>query len=302
MVFFFCPEHAFVRERKFETDLTSAGSSITDASSTERQEKVAIASVEPKKTFIQELKLYNGRFSDEEFWKLFLAPFPCILYPAAIWAFLLQGTFMTWGVCVSIVLAEMFAAPPYNFTPEQLGYMHAGPTVGALLAYTLTIFTADSICLALARRNNSIYEPEFRILLVLPVFLTGIPGLIAYGYASTNTELHWIVPSILYGILTFAVILSVIASYSYLLDAHREISVEMMVINTVLKNFFSCGSTYYFPSWIQSWGPRKVFLTMGCIQAVVCLASVPVYMYGKVWRAKMERLRILERLGLRKNK
>ena len=108
MVFFFCPEHTFVRERKFETDLASGGSSITDVSSTENKEKVPeTASVEPKRTFVQELKLYNGRFSSEGFWKLLLAPFPCMLYPATIWACLIQGTFVTWVYAHSSCNAQL---------------------------------------------------------------------------------------------------------------------------------------------------------------------------------------------------
>ncbi|MDB5851863.1 MAG: hypothetical protein JWP29_5615 [Rhodoferax sp.] len=183
-----------------------------------------------------------------------------------------------------------------------MGYIYAAPTIGALLAYILTLLTSDSIVLFLARRNNLTYEPEFRIILVIPVFLTGIPGLIAYGYATTTPGLHWIVPSILYGMLTFAVIVSCIVTYSYLLDAHREVSVEMMVAVLLLKNFFAWGSTYYLPNWIVQWGPRKVFLTMGCIQGAICLGSVVVWVWGKVWREKMERVQLLKRLGLKPGK
>ena len=97
-MFFFCPEHTFVRERRFETDLASGGSSVVDTTSTQpkAEEVPKAAPVELKRTFTQELKLYNGRFSNEGFWKLLLAPFPCMLYPATIWASLVQGTFVTW--------------------------------------------------------------------------------------------------------------------------------------------------------------------------------------------------------------
>ena len=111
-VILFCPEHAFRRNRKFETDLGSGGSSTstsvdnsTVAAGGDGKDNVGEKSQEvdheggegkPKKTFLQELKIYNGRFSDDSFWKLLVAPFPCMLYPATIWAFLLQGTFVTW--------------------------------------------------------------------------------------------------------------------------------------------------------------------------------------------------------------
>lgn len=170
------------------------------------------------------------------------------------------------------------------------------------MSYMTSYFTSDSLCLFLGRRNNLTYEPEFRILHIIPVFLAGIPGLIAYGYSTTTPGLSWIIPSILYALFTFAVILSATATYSYLLDANREISVEMMVAVLLFKNFFAFGCTFYLPNWIASWGPRKVFLTLGCIQTCLCLSSILVYIYGKVWRAKMQRFGLLDRLGLRPEK
>ncbi|KAF8430376.1 major facilitator superfamily domain-containing protein [Tirmania nivea] len=302
MTFLLCPEHAFVRDRKFETDLVSEDSSATNVNVDEGKEKIKATPVERKKTFLQELKVYNGRFSTDGFLKLLVAPFPAMFYPAAIWVFLLQGTFVTWGIGVSIVIAQIFAVPPYNFNPTQMGYIYAAPTIGALVAYILCLLTYDRFCLYLTKRNNFTYEPEFRIFLVIPVLITGIPGLIAYGYATTTPGLHWIVPSILYGMLTFAVVMACIATYSYILDAHRDLSVELMVAVLLLKNFFSWGSTFYLSDWLAKWGARKVFLTLGLIQAGICIGSVVVYVYGKVWRAMMARVKLLERLGLRPEK
>ena len=91
-------------------------------------------------------------------------------------------------------------------------------------------------------------------------------------------------------------------TFSYVLDAHREVSVEMMVAVLLLKNFFAWGSTYYLPNWIVSAGAEKVFEVMGGIQIAVCVLSVGMYVYGKVWREKMERWNLLGRLGLKPGK
>lgn len=53
-------------------------------------------SSEERKTWVQELRIYNGRFSDESFFKLIFAPFVLFFYPATLWAFSFQGTFITW--------------------------------------------------------------------------------------------------------------------------------------------------------------------------------------------------------------
>lgn len=154
------------------------------------------------------------------------------------------------GIAVSVILARLFAGPPTNFTPEQLGYMYCAPFIGALVAYFVGSFLSDSSVKWMARKNNNVYEPEFRILMVIPVAMFGLPGLYAYGYVA-EAHMHWIVPSILYGFLTFGVVMSCTATYTYILDAHRDISVEMLVSMLLLKNFFAFGSTYFIIDWVD---------------------------------------------------
>lgn len=121
LVFFLVPESAYNRPAIFDTDFSSEDNlseleetlgrsdearAVRDARAKEAQipsgtEPVSSSSSdseEKKKTFVQELRLYNGRFSDESFFKLLLAPLVLFLYPATIWSFLFQGTFITW-VC-----------------------------------------------------------------------------------------------------------------------------------------------------------------------------------------------------------
>lgn len=120
LVFLLVPEHAYNRPAIFNTDYAS-GDNLSELdehlgkSNEERMTKEAEAketqvssgaeptssghsasSEEKKKTFVQELRVYNGRFSDESFFKLLLAPLVLFCYPATIWAFLFQGSFITW--------------------------------------------------------------------------------------------------------------------------------------------------------------------------------------------------------------
>ncbi|PUU77106.1 major facilitator superfamily domain-containing protein [Tuber borchii] len=254
-------------------------------------------SSEERKTWVQELRVYNGRFSDESFFKLIFAPFALFLYPATLWAFSFQGTFITWGIAVSVVLAQMFAGPPTNFGPEKLGYMYTAPFIGALSAYFFGASVSDWSAKWMARKNNNIYEPEFRILLVIPVAFFGLPGLYAYGHVA-DMHLHWIFPSILYGLLTFAVVVSCTATFSYILDAHRDIAVEMMVSMLLLKNFFAFGCTYFLVDWVDNDGPARVFDILGAIQTAVCVLSIPMYIFGKAQRDFMARHNLLKKWGL----
>lgn len=106
LAFFLMPEHVYNREDIYNTDVASEENlgALNDRMAkeepvTDGEEKSANEVAREKrlkKTWLQELKVYNGRYSDESFWKCLLSPFVLMLYPATIWSFLLQGTFITW--------------------------------------------------------------------------------------------------------------------------------------------------------------------------------------------------------------
>lgn len=307
LVFLLVPEHAYNRPAIFDTDTSSRENlseldeqlAAQDGDSTANTKPETSATVvgETKRTFIQELSLYNGRFSDESVIRCLLAPFVLFIYPATLWSFLFQGTFITWGIGVSLILAQLFTAAPYHFNSTQLGYMYAAPFLGAILSYFAAGVFSDMVAKWMAKRNNNIYEPEFRILLVIPVAIVALPGIFAFGY-TTEAATHWIAPSICYGLLTFGVVMSCTATFSYMLDAHRDISVEMMVSVLLLKNFWAFGSTFFVNKWVAAAGPKKMFFIIGAIQTSICILSIGMYIFGKVQRDLVRRWNPLERLGL----
>ncbi|CCX33513.1 major facilitator superfamily domain-containing protein [Pyronema domesticum] len=295
LVFLFVPEHCYNRPAIFDTD--TASSENLDELANVQSQGAGSGEQEKKKTYIQELALFSGRYSNESLLRCILAPFFLFFYPATIWSFLFQGTFITWGIGVSIILAQVFGHPPYNFGPEKLGYMYAAPFVGAVLSYFIAGMFSDYLAKVMSKRNNNIFEPEFRILLVIPVAIFALPGIFAFGVAA-EAHKHWIVPSICYGLLTFGVVMSCTATYSYVLDAHRDISVEMMVSLLLLKNFWAFGSTFFLNNWNARRGPKEMFFVIGGIQAAVCVLSLGMYVGGKLQRDAVRRWNVLGRMGL----
>jgi hypothetical protein len=316
LVFLFVPEHVYNRPAIYDTDISSltnlqelddvedrpskescAGVEEVGATQTEVMMDNPPAIEDVQKTFIQELRLYNGRFSNESVWRCMLSPLALLLYPSTIWSFLFQGSFIAWAISVAMVLAQIFSLPPTNFGPEQLGYMYVAPSLGALISYFVAGALSDTIAKWLSKKNNGVFEPEFRILLVIPVAIVSLPGIFAFGYASEN-HVHWIVPSICYGLLTFGVVMSCTATYSYVLDAYRDISAEMMVSILLLKNFWAFGSTFFINNWVVSAGPAAMFYVIGAVQMAICAISVVMYIFGKVQREFMHQHNLLKWLGL----
>ncbi len=55
--------------------------------------------------------------------------------------------------------------------------------------------------------------------------------------------------------------------------------------NTTLDIFHGLVFSLFFPHWLQSDGPKRTFIGVGCIQLVCMFATIPMYIYGK--RARM---------------
>lgn len=241
------------------------------------------------KTWLRELSPFNGRFSDESIVTIFLRPFAAMIYPAILWAVMLQGTVHCWSIGVSIMMAQLFAGPPLNFGPAQLGYIYAFPAVASLFAYLLGLFLSDWVLKVAARRNHGIVEPEFRLFFTVGVLLFGVPGLFAFGRyaadASAANNASWVLISFFYGMIVFGLVCACTATFSYLLDAHRAFSSESMIALVVVRNMFAFGGTYFMPTWLETGGPEQMFYSMGGILFAGCLLTIPMYVYGKVYRS-----------------
>ncbi len=202
------------------------------------------------------------------------------------------------NAAVIIILSQLFSAPPNLFSPSELGYIYTFPFVGSLIAYVLGSLTADSTAKGAARRNGGLYEPEYRQWLMIPAFFVGIPGLCAFGYYGAHQHPSWAMVSFIYGLIVFATVFSSAGAYAYILDSHRNLSVEVSVAYVMLRNLFWFGASWFMPWWLESSGAPMTFYIMAGIQAGITLISLLAYVYGKVSRDWIHRHDPLKYLGM----
>lgn len=181
----------------------------------------------PKATFLQSLLPFNGRKSDVNFFKLLLRPFPLFFHPAVLWACLIQGTLIGWTVMIGVVLAAIFLGPPLWFNEVETGYMYTGPFVGAILGFILSGLLADWSTKFMIRRNKGVYEPEFRIVLVLAQLVFGCAGLYGFGITAAHVGRYgWFLPDFFFACEVGGMVLGAVASALYIVDAHRMCSLS----------------------------------------------------------------------------
>jgi MFS family permease len=177
----------------------------------------------PKTGFYQSLKLFNGRKTDESFWKLLFRPFPLFAHPAVLWACLIQGALIGWTVFIGIILAAIFLGPPLFWNEVDTGYAYTGAFIGAILGFIVAGALADWSAKFMTQRNGGIYEPEFRIVLVIPQLIFGCAGLYGFGITAASLgKYSYIWPIFFFGLEVMGMVIGAVASALYIVDAHRE--------------------------------------------------------------------------------
>ncbi|KAJ9633870.1 hypothetical protein H2204_006656 [Knufia peltigerae] len=312
LVVFGATETSFQRNHLFETDIAAdvdyddlarkeAGETKVVASDdqVENCNNTATSAVPPKKTYWQYIAFYHGRQSHDNPIKLFLRPFAICLNPAIIWINLIGSLPIASVALSNFTTAQMYGPPPYNLNPTQLGYMFVGPLVGPLLVTALFLVASDPLALWMARRNNGVFEPEFRLPMALIVggSLMAI-GIFGWGnlYEAGDTP---VVGSVILAFYTGGMSALNIASGAYTVDAYREVSVELVIIVMVVKNFLFFGLSYFFNNAVAARGPAFMFNIVGGIVLFgVVILGIPVYMFGKRIRGWWCRAHILKKLHL----
>lgn len=194
LLYFFVPETTFNRADYLDTEVSTR---LDERDPFKTAPSVSVAEMQhhpqQKRSLVFGLGLFNGRHTDESYFKLLLRPFPLFLHPGVLWACLIQGTLIGWTVLIGIVLAAIMLGPPLFFNEVQTGYMYTGAFIGALLGFILAGLISDPCIKLLTRWNKGVYEPEFRLVLVIPQLIFGCAGLYGFGITANNTTRYgWV--------------------------------------------------------------------------------------------------------------
>ena len=258
----------------------------------------------PKKmSYARSLLPFSRRFTQENPFKLVLRPFPLFFHPAIFWACLIQGAMIGWTVLMGVVLAAIFLGPPLWFDEVITGYMYTGPFLGAVFGFIMSGVFSDLSTKWLIRKNNGIYEPEFRLLLVIPQLIFGAVGLYGFGWAANNVSPGgYVLPDVFFAFEVVAMINGAVASSLYIVDAYQDIQVEAFTCLLIFKNVFSFGLTWSAYDWLihsGKGGIYKIFVALGTVQIGICLLTIPLWIYGKRGRHLLHKWDYLEYCGLR---
>ncbi|KAF2472785.1 MFS general substrate transporter [Lindgomyces ingoldianus] len=242
------------------------------------------------RTYISSLKIWNGRLSQIPWWRIFLRPFMLFTYPAILWSAAVYALSIGWLIVISESVSLIYRnKETYNFNSLQTGLIYISPFIGSILGTIGGGEVSDVIIKFMAKRNNGIYEPEFRLVMAAPVAITTVLGLMGFGW-SAQVHDAWIVPTAFFGIISFGCALGASTAVTFCVDSYRQYAGEGLVTLNFSKNIFhGLVFSFFVGNWIESDGPKKVYLIIGGIHLAFLIFTIPMYVFGK--RARMNTVR-----------
>ncbi|KPI44170.1 Protein HOL1 [Cyphellophora attinorum] len=240
----------------------------------------------PAKSYKKTLKPFTGRLAADSWLRVAIRPLILFAYPSVLWSTVVYSISVGWLIVLSESVAHVYAnKETYGFTPLQCGLVYLSPFIGGVLGTAIAGKGSDFIVRAMARRNDGIYEPEFRLVMALPIGLATCIGLMGFGWSAQVGD-PWIVPTIFFGIISFGCSLGATTAITFCVDSYRQYAGEALVTLNFSKNIFhGLAFSLFFPAWLEARGTREVFVILGIIELLCVSTAIPMYIYGK--RARM---------------
>ncbi len=240
----------------------------------------------PPKGYVETLRLWNGRLNKSSWFLVALRPFILFAYPSILWSALVYSLSIGWLIVLSESISNIYKSrDTYNFTALQAGLVYVSPFIGGILGTVVAGKVSDVIVRYMARKNGGVYEPEFRLVMAIPVAISTTIGLMGFGWSAEERDL-WIVPTIFFGVISFGCSLGSTTAITFCVDSYRQFAGEALVTLNFSKNIFhGLVFSLFFANWLESDGPKSTFLAIGGIQIACMFLTIPMYIYGK--RARM---------------
>jgi hypothetical protein len=236
--------------------------------------------LDPKHSLRQNLRIYRGRVTERSLIKSFFQPFPFMVFPSVVFSTVINGAFMTWTIVSGIISHQVLLYPPYNLQPDKLAYIGLPGSAVGLVSAIIAGLSSDKLIQWMAHRNNGIYEPEYRLILMIPAVLFSTIGFLLLG---PLYEQHASVPKLVLTGLVFHISgpFASSACITYIFDTMQNTSAEAFVATSLFKHIFMFMVTSYVPKWYAATGPIKTFRTLAILNVSSAALTIPMYMFGK---------------------
>ncbi|EON97942.1 putative mfs transporter protein [Phaeoacremonium minimum UCRPA7] len=278
VAFFAFPETAYIRDVPYTSPGQTQRAPSEKSGAAVSDIEQASTPIPPRKTYLQTLKVYNGKLTNESFLKMVVRPLGLICLPPVLWAALVQSVTIGFLVAVTSNVDAAFEAT-YNFEPWQVGLCFISAVIGSILGIPAGGHMGDIVADWFTKRNGGIREPEMRLPAMIPCLITTPLALILYGVGIQH-KLHWMCPTVGLGLLNFSIAQGTNVCLVYVIDAYRPVSGEITLAVMGFKSLFGFLLSFYTNPWVAESGYQNAYGAMAGIAAAVIIMWVPLYIWG----------------------
>jgi hypothetical protein len=222
----------------------------------------------------------------DNWFRVAVRPFILFAYPSVLWSAVVYSCSVGWLIVLSESVAVIYRSrTTYGFSALSTGLIYISPFIGGILGTAVAGKVSDIIVQAMSKRNGGLYEPEFRLVMAIPITISTVIGLMGFGWSAHDHD-GWIVPTLFFGIISFGCSLGSTTAITFCVDSYRQYAGEALVTLNFSKNIFhGLVFSLFFTTWLENDGSKTVFIYVGIIQLILMAFSIPMYIFGK--RARM---------------
>jgi len=212
-----------------------------------------------------------------------------MIFPSVLFSTVVNGAYLTWLVISSLVSYQVLAYPPYNLKPDMLAYVGLPSSISGFIGSVAAGVFSDWLIKYMTKRNKGVYEPEYRLLLMIVAVVMGTAGFVGLGFAYRD---QWSVPRIIALAQLFYLSMPFASSacITYIFDTQgSSTTLEAFVATSLFKSLFIFFATTYVPKWYARVGPMYCFTVLSILNVAFCSLTIPMYIFGKRLRGYVAR-------------
>ncbi|KAG5358660.1 putative MFS-type transporter [Yarrowia sp. B02] len=226
--------------------------------------------------------------SFREFLRKMYTPFlTLVTYPIVTFSAVQYGCLLSFLSMASSTISNSFSVAPYNFSSAGIGNINIAPCIGMTLGCFYGGWFNDKTIIWLSKRNNGIYEPEFRLYSLVFANLTVTVGMFMFGISIAH-NVHWMVPTVGFAIVAFGYGSCGAIIVTYLIDCYEKIVSDAFIGVVVIRNGMTMMILFCLSPWVKSIGLQNTFISGGCLSLISVLLTLPMIKYGKELRRRSE--------------
>ena len=247
------------------------------------------------KPFFKKQMIFTGRHSKDNWFKVALRPFFLYVYPAVLFGAIIYSFAVVWLIVLSEVVSNIFTGEGYGYSEQTVGLFYISPFLGGMLGSILTGIISDRVIRVLIKKNDGVYEPEFRLPMLIVATVISVIGLMGFGWSSQKKD-AWIAPVIFFGCIGFGSSISSTTAITFTVDSYKMFASEALVTFNLLKNILGFIFSIFNTDVLQTRGGKTTFVIYGVVQIFISLFAIPLYIYGKQLRSWTDKKEVLKHL------